>query len=142
MPQLEQSTPGGSLHYQVTRLFDDTSAVASAARTANGQSADLSNVAHKGVSLILDITVVSGTPTLDVKLQAKDPISGAYVDIPGAAFAQKTGAGTSMLLVYPGVAETANAEVSTVIPRTWRIAWTIGGGTPSLTFSVGLTYLP
>lgn len=114
----------------------------SAARTTTTNGSDLTNVGARGVMLVLDVTAASGTtPTLDVKLQYKDPVSGKYVDIPGAAFAQKTGTGTDSLLVYPGVAETANREVSTHLGKSWRAVATIGGTTPSFTFTLAGSYL-
>lgn len=115
----------------------------SAARTATEDSADQVHAGYRGVHLVLDITVVSGTtPTLDVKLQRKDETSGKYVDIPGAAFAQKTGTGTDDLVVYPGVAETANRSVSDILSEAWRVVATIGGTTPSFTFSLAGSYVP
>ena len=106
-------------------------------------SADQTNKYAKGVLLFLDVTAVSGTsPTLDVKLQAKDPVTNSYVDIPGAAFSQKTGVSTDSLTVYPGVAETANRSVSDVIPLTWRAVATVGGSvTPTATASLGVAYI-
>ena len=115
----------------------ETTVFASAARTATANSADQTNYNHRGMRLTLDITASGGTtPTLDVKIQAKDSVSGKYVDIAGAAFTQKTGTGTDELVVYPGVAETANESVSDVIPRTWRAVATIGGTTPTFTFTL------
>jgi hypothetical protein len=115
----------------------------SAARTATVNGSDVNNWRHRGVRLWLDITVVSGTtPTLDVKVQSKDHISGKYVDIPSAAFVQKTATGSDDLLVYPGVAETANRSVSDVLPKTFRVVATIGGTTPSFTFSLSGELLP
>ena len=118
---------------------------ASAARTATANSADQTNYNARGVRLTLDVTAVTGAgATLDVKLQAKDTLSGAYVDIAGAAFTQKTLAGgpvTDELIVYPGVAETANETVSDIIPRVWRAVATIAGTTPSWTFSLGAAYV-
>lgn len=112
--------------------------LASAARTATANTADQTNYNHRGAVFTLDVTVVSGTtPTLDVKIQALDTLSGKYADIPGAAFAQKTAANTSQLVVYPGVAETANVSVSDVLPRKFRAVCTIAGSTPSFTFSLG-----
>lgn len=92
--------------------------------------------------LHLDVTAVAGTlPTLDVKVQAKDPVSGAYVDLPGAAFVTKSVAGSDTLTIYPGVAESAGRLESAVLPRTWRAVATIGGTSPSFTFSVAATYV-
>ncbi len=114
----------------------------SAARTTTTNSSDVSKITGKGVKLYLDITAASGsTPTLDLKVQAKDALSDKYFDIVGASFAQKVTTGQDDLVVYPGVAETANRSVSDVMTKTWRIVATIGGGTPSFTFSIGAEYI-
>jgi hypothetical protein len=113
----------------------------SGAITATTNSNDQQNLGAKGIRLTLDITAATGTtPTLDVKLQSKDFVSGKYVDITGAAFAQKTGTGTDDLVIYPGITSTANRRVSDVLPRDWRIVATVGGTTPSFTFSLGGCY--
>lgn len=115
---------------------------ASAARTSTANSSDFENRTSRGVRLFLDITAASGTtPTLDVKVQSKDTETGKYVDLPGGAFAQKTTTGTDDLVIYPGVAETANRSVSDVLSRDWRVVATIAGTTPSFTFSIGACYL-
>jgi hypothetical protein len=120
-------------------------AAASAAVTATGNNGSIAVPDRAvGVHLVLDITAVSGTnPTLDVKLQRYDPASAKWVDLTSAAWAQKTGTGTSDLTVYPGIAETANLSVSDVMTEELRIVWTIGGtATPTFTFSIGGTWLP
>lgn len=112
---------------------------ASAARTVTANSTDfeIDPTRFTGLMLFLDISAASGTtPTLDVKLQRKDPISTNYDDVPGGAFAQKTTTGTDTLVVYPGVAETANETVSDLANGTLRAVATIGGTTPSFTFSL------
>lgn len=128
---------------------DQTKAIvtvfASAARTATTtNSSDQDNdPQQKGVRLFLDITAVSGTsPTLDVKLQVKDPVSAKYEDMAGAAFAQKTGTGQDIITIYPGIAETADESVSDILGSTWRIVATIGGtATPTFTYSLSGDYL-
>lgn len=108
----------------------------SAARTATGQTGDFT-VPGRGMTLFLDISAASGTtPTLDVKVQAKDPVSGEYVDWPSAAFAQKTATGTDTLTIYPGITASANRAVSSILPNIWRVVYTIGGTTPSFTFTL------
>lgn len=116
---------------------------ASAARTASANSADQTNRYARGVRLLLNISASSGTnEVLDVKVQTKDSVSGLYFDIPGAAFAQKTGTGASTLTIYPGIAETANETVSDVLPLNWRVVTTIGGtDTPTFTFSLGASLI-
>jgi len=116
--------------------------LASAARTATTNSDDQQNLDAHGARFYLNITAVSGSsPTLDVKVQAKDPVAGGYFDIPSAAFAQKTSTGSDDLTVYPGIAETSNETVSDVIPRDWRVVATLGGSSPNFTFSLGAHYL-
>lgn len=116
----------------------DVTVFASAARTATVNSADITTKGARGARLHLEVTAVSGTSaTLDVKLQAK--VGGVYIDIAGAAFSQKLQAGgavTDELVVFPGVAETANESVSDVLPLVWRAVATITGTTPSWTFAL------
>lgn len=109
----------------------------SAALTATTNGVDLDLPDTIGATCWLDITAVSGTtPTLDVKFQRKDPLSGDYHDLPGAAFSQKTAVGQDDLTIYPGIGETANESVSDVFTGRLRAVATIGGTTPSFTFSL------
>lgn len=109
----------------------------SAARTATTNSDPIEGAGGKGAWLVLDVTAASGTtPTLDVKLQRYDSVSSSWVDVPGAAFAQQTTTGTNELTVYPGVGETANVAVSDHLGSYYRAVATIGGTTPSFTFSL------
>ena len=115
---------------------------ASAARTTTTNSADQTNFNRRGARFFLSVTAASGTtPTLNVKIQTKDSIAGDYVDLPGAAFTEKTGVTNDELTVYPGIAETANETVSDVLSRTWRAVATIAGTTPSFTFSLSVAYV-
>lgn len=118
----------------------------SAARTQPNSpynSAEQKNNFALGVVLFLDITAAAGTtPTLDVKLQMKDPVANEWHDIPGASFAQKTGTGQDTLMLFPGIAETANREVSVVLPPDWRVVATHGADADeTFTFSVSGFYL-
>lgn len=116
---------------------------ASAARTTSSDSGALQNASAKGILITLDITAASGTtPTLDVKVQRYDATSAKYVDLPGAAFAQKTGTGTDDLVIYPGIGETANRSVSDVLGEDYKVVWTIAGTTPSFTFTLGAQFIP
>jgi len=118
---------------------------ASAARTGSAQSADQTNHNARGLLIKVKCTVVSGTnPTLDVKVQCKDGASSAYMDI--LDLNQITGVTEEAAYVYPGAVETvAEAEFivqGVPIPRTYRIAYAIGGtDTPTFTFSVGVSLI-
>lgn len=113
----------------------------SVARTATANSGDISDYEYTGGFFFLNVTAASGTtPTLDIKIQAKCGLTGIYTDIPGAAFTQKTAAATDMLVVSDGVTVSANKAVSHPLPTFFRAVATIGGTTPSFTFS--LVYCP
>jgi hypothetical protein len=108
-------------------LFESASRVA-AAYNSDDQSTSFA----KGVIIFLNITALTGT--LDLKIQAKDTVSGTYIDQPGCSLAQQAGTGIDILTVYPGIAETANVSVSDRLPKVWRVVCTVGTG--PITFSV------
>lgn len=114
---------------------------ASAARivTVNGDLFRQVGVeAYRGVWLFLDVTAVAGTsPTLDVTIERFDPASETWVAIPGAVFTQKTGVSTDELTIYPTMTAAANDIVREHIGEQFRAVATIGGTTPSVTFSLG-----
>lgn len=120
-------------------------AEAASAKTASGNSAAaITNASGSGVMLFLMCTAVAGaSPTLAVRVQVWDPFSGVYVDLPGAVFPTITGttAAPLLLTICPGIVAVANAAVNMPMPRTYRLAWTITGTTPSFTFSVGAQYI-
>ena len=123
-------------------VSDQEVVFSSSSRTATENSSDMEQIGFKGVRLFLDISAVTGTtPTLDVKVQAKDKLSGNYIDLTGAVFAQKTSTGTDYLTIYPGIGETANEAISDLVPNTWRAVATIGGTTPDFTFSLTAEYI-
>lgn len=91
-----------------------------------------------GLTLFLSCTAASGTaPTLSVKLQVLDEVSGVWLDVAGAVFATLSAPGTATLTLFPGAATVANVSVNQTIRNIYRAAYTIGGTTPSFTFSVG-----
>lgn len=89
-----------------------------------------------GAIFVLDITAETGTATLDVKIQFNDEVSGKYVDVPGAAFAQKSAVGTSVLSVYPGLTASANVAVTQVLTKTLRAVIVEAGGSSDMTFTL------
>lgn len=100
--------------------------LASAARTTSGTSAEFDSTGFKEVAIYLNVTAASGTtPTLDLKAQSLDPVSGVWMDIPSGALTQKTAAGTELKVLSAGLG------------NRMRISYTIAGTTPSFTFSLG-----
>lgn len=110
-------------------------ALASAARTAGINSADITNYNARGVVFFLNITAASGTGGLQVTLQAKDPMSGAYTQInvsPTAVVA----AGLKYHVFYPGASGGNTTQTTgSVLPRIFRFTVLVGDAT-SYTYSL------
>ncbi len=105
----------------MARLF---TAVASAARTTTGsQTFGTQDSSGKALRIQLDVTAASGTtPTLDVVIE--DTLDGTNWNTVGTAFTQKTAAGREV------------KDITGLFHGQMRVRWTIGGTTPSFTFSV------
>lgn len=97
------------------------------------------NPGWPGVKLTVDVSV-HNSGTVTVKIQTKDNVSGQWIDLAGATTAALSGSNqTVTLTIYPGLAETANVDVSTVLPQQWRVVATVASA--AVTFSVGGEYL-
>ena len=99
---------------------------------------------HEGVRLFLRVTAVSQTttPTLNVKVQSVDPVSGTWFDLTGAAFAEVTGAATPMMSIYPGMAGATNTKIDIPPGREFRVLAVVAGTDATFTFSLGAELLP
>ena len=125
----------------------DEHASAAEGGSANGNLRTSVNI--RGIIALLDITAVSGTsPTMDLKPNLYSALNAAfdgdgqsYTDSAGNAiqFVQKIGTGNDHMVIYPGIAEKLTGvgrRYSTIIPRSRRWYWTIGGTSPSFTFEL------
>lgn len=106
----------------------------SAARTATENSADQVNYNARGVRVRINVTSITATPSITVAIEEKDSISGNYIAILTSAAITTTGQKTT-LVVYPGIAASANVKADDPLPRVWRVAVT-HGDTDSITYSV------
>lgn len=118
---------------------------ASAARTATTNHEWSAPSGAKGAIFYVDVTAASGTlPTIDCKLQYKDQTGADFVDIDSATFTQLTAAGQVSLYVYPGLTADATGNqrrINDVAPSAGRVVATIGGTTPSFTYTIGVDWL-
>jgi hypothetical protein len=105
----------------------EVSVLTSASRTTSGNTASMSVSKYKEAIIFLDVTAASGTsPTLDVKFQVQDPVSLKWFDITELTFTQTTTITSQM------------KSKANLIGSNLRCVYTLGGTTPSFTFSVGL----
>lgn len=97
--------------------------VASAARTTSSNSGIIYGLGPaESIRAQLDVTAAAGTsPTLDVVVE--DTLDGTNYNTIGT-FAQKTAAGREVI------------NITTPFSDQVRIRWTVGGTSPSFTFSV------
>ncbi len=112
--------------------------LASAVRAATNNTDDQKNDFYRGVHLTIDMTAVPGVATVTFTIQGKDPVSGKYYTILASTAIVATG--TTVLKVYPGITAAANASVSDILPRSWRLLCTHSAGT-DFTYSVGASYV-
>lgn len=96
-----------------------------AAADANG--ADQTNYVGARIQLVIDVTAVTSSPSLVVTLQGKDVASGKYYTL--LASAAITGTGTTRLKVFAGATAAANTAATDILPKTWRVIYTLSGGT-------------
>jgi hypothetical protein len=107
------------------------------ARTTSLNGNDIDNVSGIGATVVIDITAISGgTPTATFTVEGRDEVSGKYYTILQSAALNTTA--TTVLRIYPGLTAAANTVASSVLPKTFRVAFAISGTTPSVTATVGV----
>ena len=94
--------------------------------TANGTGVDMSLFTGSGVAFVLDAAAGTGTtPTNAIKLQSS-PDNSTWTDVPGGAFAGLTTLASQQVLAF----------AASKVQKWVRAVSTIGGTTPSYTYSV------
>lgn len=97
--------------------LNTTGSLLSAASLTTTQTLpDQTNTSCRGVKVVLDW--LSGTGSVTLAIQGKDPTSGKYYSILTGTPASIVA--TTVYTVYPGVTVAANAAVSDILPRVWR----------------------
>ena len=145
-------TAGGSAAYdfyfngtQWDRMRNNTTNTVvdtSAARTTTGNGATGINYNHDGAYVLVNVSAVSGTtPTMTVRVQGTvDGTNWFDLDATNASTPSITATGQYYIRMYPGYVN-AVGTANVALPRSWRLAWTIGGTTPSFTFSTAVSYV-
>jgi hypothetical protein len=128
--------PGGS-KWDRQRANHEATVLASTARTASVNSSDLTNYNAAGVTLTIDVTAVTDTPSITVAIKYKDTLSGKYVTLLESVAITATG--TYTLRVYPGCVAVANQVANAPLPRVWRVEVT-NANADSITYSISANY--
>ncbi|MDQ6722118.1 MAG: hypothetical protein M3003_15170 [Candidatus Dormibacteraeota bacterium] len=134
----------------------DTTTGDTGAKTVTFAGATQTNYNDRGAFITIRLGTVTGTtPTLSAQLQWSPDGGTTWLNI-GAALANLTATSqTGTIWVYPTNSSTAGATpaalttgatatlmLNAVLPRTWRLNYTIGGTTPSFTITaVNVNYI-
>lgn len=124
----------------VSKHQREISALASAERTAHTNSLDLVQFGFKGAIVTLDVTAVTATPSLTLKIQAK--MGSKYETLLGAS-AAVTAVGVHTYIVYPGVGAASGDVVQVAgfpLPTTWRVR-VEHADADAATYSVDVAYI-
>lgn len=106
----------------------------SGVETVTGNSGDFGFPCRDAI-FSLDVTAFGGTtPTLDVTIEEKDPVSGTYTTLAQFSFAQVAGATAFERKLADLQTSLQNGTYGAVLRAVWTIA---GGGGETYTFSLG-----
>lgn len=132
-------TPGPAVTDPVAT---ETTLLASAARTADTNTADQTNVNHVGVFVVVNVTAVAASPSVVVRVQGKEPVSGNYYNLlDGTPITDVSGVGMYVFKVTPGIGQVAGGAAADRLPKTWRVLMDHGDA-DSITYSVSAVLLP
>jgi len=106
--------------------------LASAARTATQTTADQTNYNGRGIHVILDVTSITDTPSIVLKIEGKSASGVYYTLLESVAV---IGTGTHVYKVMPWATPVVNEAAADLLPRTWRVVVT-HADTDSITYSV------
>lgn len=130
---------GTSFEYE--RTITTLEVFESAIRSATATSTDIDNQGFSGAQFYLNITSVpgSGSATVALIIQGRDPVSGNYVNM---FTSQQVSAGTTLVQLCPAISASANG-LATALPRTFRVLAAVSAGATSkdVVFSVGMSFV-
>lgn len=105
-----------------------------AAQAAGTVSQDVDNPSSRGILVGINISAVTGSPSLTVTVRGKDYPSGQYYTL--LASAAITGTGFTLLTIYPGVTAAANSAANLPLPRTFNIEAVVTGAASTITGTI------
>lgn len=97
--------------------------IPAATYSATQDSALFKNVNARGAHFIINVTAITGTPSITVKIQGRDPakIFSPFVFYDILVSLPITAVGVNVLKVYPGINTIPNAAASDILPWQWRV---------------------
>lgn len=106
--------------------MSETTAYASAARTATPAAVVLDLARIRALVVVIDVTAVGVTPSVTPLIEGMDVASGkSWTLLQGAAL---VAVGTTVLKVAPGLVAAANVAANDIVPERIRLTMTHGNG--------------
>lgn len=115
----------------------EATVLVSAPRTSDTTSADQTNYNFPGVLVVIDITAITGNPSITAIIEGKSTLGNDYYTIIQSA--AMLSAGASTMRVYPGISTVGNDQ-NGILPRIWRVRVT-HSNTDSITYSISANYI-
>jgi len=116
----------------------DITVLASAARTTLQTGSDITNTNHRGIVVVLDVTLDPAAASITVTIQGKDTESSSYYTLLAGAAVAATG--TTAYTVYPGCIAVANSVANLPVPRIFRVNVAVADA-DSMTYSIGASLI-
>jgi hypothetical protein len=114
--------------------------LSSASQSADRKVNSTTNLYHKGAHFIMNISGVSGSPTVKFILEGLSPAGNTYTILEGATIAVPGGLNIYTYRVYPGYAASANLIANDSLPYQFKVTMEYGG-TGSFTSALAVNYL-
>ncbi len=90
----------------------------------------------RGISVLSNVTSVTGSSTLTMIIQGKTP-QGAYYDVLSMTGIQPSTSTVNQIQIAPGITATAGSSASVLLPPVFRVKGVLAG-TGSATYSIGV----
>ena len=113
-------------------MNEDIEILTSAARTST-VTTDFENKTFRGAKFVVDVTAISGSAEITVKIEGKDSVSEKTFTILESSAINATG--TTVLTIHPGISDVANEKASDILPRNVKVTVTHANA-DSITYSV------
>lgn len=110
----------------------DSTLYASQATNGSHNISDQTNLYHKGVVIVIDVTAITSSPSVLFTVQGKALVGGYYDILVSPAV---VGTGETILSVYGGMTEAANSRSGHPLPKIWRVEAVHANG-DSITYSI------
>lgn len=121
---------------RVSNAAGQFTVLASGARTATPDTYEYEVAGYRGLTLVIDATAATATPSVVVTVLGVDRASAKTWTL--LASAAITGTGTTVLRIAPGLTAATNLVASDVLPPVIRIQ-SVHGDADSLTYSIGVS---